>query len=119
MRECKNILQTSKVKVGCFDTKFYGFQEIRTEHDIDQLPFMGGGGTDFDVAVDAFSRRVENKIIFTDGCATMPEKAIDAIWIVFGNEKIRPKGGRVIYITEEQLRNLYFLPSYEEHRHVR
>ena len=29
LRECKNILQTSKVKVGCFDTQFYGFTEIK------------------------------------------------------------------------------------------
>ena len=29
LRECKNILHTSKVKVGCFDTKFYGFYDIR------------------------------------------------------------------------------------------
>ena len=66
-----------------------------------------GGGTDFDVAVNAFSRRVENKIIFTDGEADMPEKAIDAIWVVFGNKNINLKGGKVIYINELQLRSLY------------
>jgi len=37
----------------------------------------------------------------------MPEKAIDAIWIVFGYRNIKPKGGKVINITEEQLRKLY------------
>lgn len=31
LRECKNILQYTKLKVGCFDTEFYGFHEIRTE----------------------------------------------------------------------------------------
>jgi len=107
LRECKNIIKTSKVKVGCFDTKFYGFQEIRREKDIDTLRFQGGGGTNFNAAVNAFSRRVENKIIFTDGMADMPEKAIDAIWIVFGYRNIKPKGGKVINITEEQLRKLY------------
>ncbi|MBR1679123.1 MAG: hypothetical protein IJ704_00570, partial [Bacilli bacterium] len=84
LRECKNILQTSKVKVGCFDTQFYGFTEIKDVSDIDNLPFYGGGGTNFDVAVNAFTRRVENKIIFTDGDANMPSTPIDAIWIVFG-----------------------------------
>ena len=39
LRECKNILQTSKLKVGCFDTKFYGFHEIRTEQDIENMQF--------------------------------------------------------------------------------
>ena len=110
LRECKNILQHSKLKVGCFDTEFYGFYEIRTEEDIENMRFVGGGGTDFDVAVGAFSRRIENKIIFTDGEASMPDMPLDAIWIVFGGEKINPKGGKVIHITPEQLDRLY---SYE------
>lgn len=106
LRECKNILQTSKVKVGCFDTMFYGFTEIKNEADIDNLSFYGGGGTDFNVAVNAFTNRVENKIIFTDGCSTMPSKEVDVLWIVFGDTKISPKGGRVIYINQEQLEKL-------------
>lgn len=106
LRECKNILHTSKIKVGCFDTKFYGFVDIRNEEDIDRMQFYGGGGTDFDVAVNAFTRRVENKIIFTDGEASMPDKAIDAIWIVFGRMYGTPKGGKVIHITSEQLDRL-------------
>lgn len=106
LRECKNILQTSKVKVGCFDTQFYGFTEIKDVSDIDNLPFYGGGGTNFDVAVNAFTRRVENKIIFTDGDANMPSTSIDAIWIVFGGIKINPVGGKVIHIDDEQLERL-------------
>jgi len=109
LKECKNILKYSKIKVGCFDTKFYGFTEIRNENDIENMKFQGGGGTDFNVAVNAFSRRVENKIIFTDGWAKMPDMSINAIWIVFGNIKIKPKGGKVIYITEESLKKLYSL----------
>lgn len=70
------------------------------------MRFQGGGGTDFNVAVNAFSRRVENKIIFTDGEAPMPEKAMDAIWIGFGEDKIKPKGGKVITITRRQLERL-------------
>lgn len=107
LRECKNILQYTKLKVGCFDTRFYGFHEIRTEEDIEKMRFEGGGGTDFDVAVGAFSRRVENKIIFTDGAALMPDMPLDAIWIVFGVESINPKGGKVIHIDNEQLERLY------------
>lgn len=110
LRECKNILQTSKVKVGCFDTQFYGFTEIKDVSDIDNLKFYGGGGTNFDAAVNAFTRRVENKIIFTDGDADMPSTPIDAIWIVFGGIKINPVGGKVIHIDDEQLDRLY---SYE------
>ena len=106
LRECKNILKFSKLRVGTFDVKFYGFHEIRCMKDIENMKFLGGGGTDFNVAVNAFSRRVDNKIIFTDGYASMPRMKIDAIWIVFGIDKINPNGGKVIYITEEQLYEL-------------
>lgn len=106
LHECKNILQTSKLKVGCFDTKFYGFTEIRNASDIDNLVLTGGWGTDFNVLVNAFSKRANNKIIFTDGDAPMPSEPLDAIWIVFGDKKINPLSGRVIYIDEEQLKRL-------------
>jgi len=120
LRECKNILQTSKMKVGCFDTKFYGFAEIKDVSDIDSFPLYGGGGTDFDVAVNAFTKRVENKIIFTDGDAEMPSVPMDAIWVVFGEEKIKPLGGKVIYINEQQLERLYnYQVNDEENRRTR
>lgn len=107
LRQCKNILDCSKLKVGCFDTEFYGFVDIRTEEDIDKMEFVGGGGTDFNVAVNAFTERVPNKIIFTDGCASMPKKEIDAIWIVFSGKTIIPKGGKVIQIDKAALNKLY------------
>ena len=108
LRECKNIISTSEVKVGCFDTQFYGFQNLRRMEDIDNLNFQGGGGTNFNVAVNAFSDRVPNKIIFTDGIAPMPDKTIrNLIWVVFGDYKIHPEGGKVINITGEQLKKLY------------
>ena len=72
------------------------------------MRFPRGGGTDFNVAVNAFSSRATNKIIFTDGRSRIPEKeARGVIWIVFGNEKINPKGGKVINIQKEQLKRLY------------
>lgn len=107
LRECKNILENSRVKVGCFNTEFHGFTEIKHIEDIDNMQFPIGGGTNFDAAVKAFSRRACNKIIFTDGQAPMPKETVrNVIWIVFGNEKIKPKGGRVISITGEQLQKL-------------
>lgn len=114
LMECLNILKSSKVKVGCFDTKFYGFNDIRNKNDIEKMKFVGRGGTDFNVAINAFSNRVENKIIFTDGCADMPTKVINAIWIVFGNKKINPPGGKVIYINEEQLNKLFCITNEEK-----
>ena len=105
LKECKNILNASKIKVGCFDTRFYGFKEIKSKLDIDNMTFEGGGGTNFDVAVNAFTNRCDNKIIFTDGYANMPQKSVDAIWMVFGNIEICPPGGKVIYINEDMLTN--------------
>lgn len=111
LRECKNILKTSNVRVGCFDEKFYGFTNIKTMSDIENLQLEGRGGTDFNVAVNSFSKNATNKIIFTDGCATMPQKKADVIWIVFGGKKINPLGGKVININED---DLYKLERYEE-----
>lgn len=103
LKECKNILMCSKLKIGCFDTKFYGFTDINQPEDIDNMKFVGGGGTDFNVAVHAFTRRVDNKILFTDGEAEAPKMPLDVIWIVFGNKEINPKGGKVFYVDEEKL----------------
>ena len=108
LMECKNILKHSKLKVGCFDTKFYGFNDIRSEKDIEDMEFLGGGGTDFSVAVDAFSRRTENKIIFTDGWGKVPNKNLDIIWIVFGDKQLYPRGGKVINIPENELQKSSF-----------
>ena len=106
LRECKNILQHTNLKVGCFDTKFYGFHDIKTENDIENMQFEGYGGTDFNAAVNAFSDRAENKIIFTDGEAFMPDTPVNAIWIVFGDVEINPPGGRVIYVSQEDYEKL-------------
>ena len=107
LRECRHILPFSKMKAGCFDTIFYGFNDIRTEKDIEEMKFHGGGGTDFDAAAGAFTLRVDNRIIFTDGQAPVPDRYLKAIWVVYGDEKIEPPGGTVIYIRPEQLRSLY------------
>lgn len=106
LRECKNILQVSRIKVGQFNTQFIDFQEVRSEADIEKIKFNIGGGTDFNAAVDNFSPRAANKIVFTDGDASMPRESCRAIWVVFGGRKIQPKGGRVIEITDEALAKL-------------
>ena len=108
VRGVKGLLrQDAVVRVGCFDTRFYGFQDITTEDDIDRLDLRGAGGTDFNVAVAAFTGDAENQIIFTDGYAEMPEKPCSAVWVVYGSTTIHPKGGRVIYVR----------PSEEKEKH--
>lgn len=106
LKECLGILTYSKIKVGCFDDDFYGFQEVRNKNDIENFPLKGGGGTNFDIAVKAFSKDADNKIIFTDGLADMPNVSAKIIWVVFGKAKINPLGGKVIYINENQYEDL-------------
>ena len=110
LTECLNIAKNNKIKVGFFDTEFYGFHEIRDEEDINELKIEGGGGTDFNCAVEAFTDSCENKIIFTDGGARMPDKEVDATWIVFDYYKheINPKGGDVIYINGDEYDKLLY-----------
>ena len=95
------------VRVGCFDTQFYGFQDIHTEEDIQKLELRGFGGTNFTVAVNAFTGDAENQIIFTDGYAELPDQICDAVWVVCGNASIQPKGGRVLYMR----------PHWEKEKH--
>lgn len=33
----------------------------------------------------------------------MPKTSIDAIWVVYGDRKINPLGGKVIYIDRKKL----------------
>ena len=109
LKECKMIIQAnSKVKVGCFNTEFYGFTEIKRIEDIDNMHFPIGGGTNYNVEEESFSANVPNKVIFTDGKAKMPEKIVrNVIWVVFGNEQINSKYGTVINIKDDQLKELY------------
>lgn len=111
LKECLGILQFSKIKVGCFDINFYGFHEIRNKKDIENFPIEGGGGTAFNAAVRAFTKDADNKIIFTDGKSNMPNISMNIIWVVFGNQKINPLGGKVIYIDDKELHKLNITTS--------
>ena len=90
------------VRVGCFDTEFYGFQEVRSEKDISELEIKGAGGTNFETAVRAFTGDAETKIIFTDGYAEMPETRCDAIWLVYSDTPVDPPGGIVLYVRKPE-----------------
>ena len=104
LSETMTIIKNSETDVGFFDTKFSGFTRVRNEQDIKDIDIPSSGGTDFNAAVNAFTNRAENKIIFTDGHASMPNKYCDAIWVVVGYHppRINPPGGKVIYIQGEQ-----------------
>ena len=103
LQECKNIFDDYAIKVGCFDTRFYGFQEIQRKKDLDDFVIEGRGGTDFSTAVNSFSKKASIKIIFTDGYAKMPKVSNDVIWIVYSDLKINPPGGKVFYVDPNTL----------------
>lgn len=103
LQECKNIFDDYAIKVGCFDTNFYGFQEIQRKEDLDSFVIEGRGGTDFSTAVNSFSKKASIKIIFTDGYDEMPKDSSDVIWVIYGNAKINPPGGKVFYVDPNTL----------------
>lgn len=106
LKDCMGILRQSTIKIGCFDDEFYGFHTIRSRRELEDVPLKGGGGTNFNVAVNAFTKNADYRIIFTDGKSKMPDIEVNAIWIVYGGKVISPKGGRVINIDDEGLRQL-------------
>ena len=129
LRVLKPILKHSKLKVGCFNEKFWGMVEIKTNNDIDNFIIPAGargnsaGTEDWDLAVRSFTKRNEiNKIVFTDGypCpGTMPKEDLkreNIIWLVYGNKNFRPCCGKVINITKEQLEKINVYPEQSSKR---
>lgn len=88
LRECKNILSVSHIKVGFCDIIFYGWNEIRTYEDIDTLKITGRGGTSFENMAKSFSTNVDNKIVITDGCCTFPKDRPDILWVIINNYEL-------------------------------
>ena len=120
LRQLKPLLKQSKLRVGCFNERFWGMVDIKNERDIDNftIPREARGHSawteDWDLAVRSFTKKREiNKIVFTDGypCpGTMPKEDLkreNIIWLVYGNKDFRPCCGKVINITEKQLEQLH------------
>lgn len=108
LKQVKNILKNSKIKVGTFSNSFNGFQEVKREKDIDNLNLIIGGSTNFDAASRAFSKKRDvNKICFTDGedggDARIVEKRKDIVWICFENKNFKPDYGKVIYVSAREI----------------
>lgn len=103
LREVKAIIGNTKMKIGCFNDAFDGFIEIKDETDIDNFTITSRGGTNFDVAVDAFQSPTSVKIVFTDGYASEPKSFCEAIWIVYSDAKIHPPGGFVYNVDPNKI----------------
>lgn len=119
LRMLKPLLKESKLKVGCFNEKFWGMIEIKTTTDIDNFIIPEGARghsrwtEDWDLAVRSFTKKKKiNKIVFTDGKpepGTMPKSDLkneNVIWLVYGNKNFKPCCGKVIQINTNQLRQM-------------
>lgn len=119
LRMLKPLLKESKLRVGCFNEKYWGMVEVKTNRDIDNFVIpQGARGSsawteDWDLAVRSFTKKREiNKIVFTDGdpCpGTMPKddlKNENIIWLVYGNKNFKPCCGKVINLTERDINKI-------------
>ncbi len=104
LRECKTVLQVSRLRIAFFDQEVYDFMEIRTPMDIDKLKIKGGGGTNFTKASKAFSSDCDNKIIFTDGMGYCSNPPKDIVWVLFSDYDMLPKNLKKIRVDEKSLR---------------
>ena len=111
LHQLRPLLKHTTFKVGCFDSEFYGFTEIKKSSDIDSFRIVSSKDWEnFDNAVRQFSKKTEvNKIIFTDGGnppGYMPQqdlKKMNVIWIVFYNREFKPCCGKVIHVELNEL----------------
>jgi len=104
LSECKNIFDDFEIKIGCFDTKFYGFHTIKKKEELDIFEIEGRGATKFDVAIKSFSKNASLKIIFTDGYDNVSLNSKDVIWIIYGNTNFKPQGGQVFFVDPYSLK---------------
>lgn len=104
LREVKSIVGNAKIRIACFNTKVDEFVDINDETDIDNFVITSQGGTDFEVAVKGFQSPTSTKIVFTDGGAVNPTSFCEAIWIVYGTNKIEPPGGFVYNVDEKDFK---------------
>ena len=94
-----------KLDLWTFDTSVYGYEKFTGDNmdDIMSYDCKGGGGTDFDANWEFMKdQQIEPKkfIMFTDGypCGSWgDEDYCDTLFIIHGNESIKPPFGQVAY----------------------
>ncbi len=114
--QCQYLLPYTQLRVGWFNDKFYGWHEIKSLEDIEKN--LGtfdkwGGATDFNIPFDTFSEDADKKVIFTGVYGSnwhirghIPDRSLDAIWLVYSGYEIHPKGGIVKEVPIEIIENM-------------
>ena len=113
LSEVRGIMEQFKdfrIKVWCFDTKVYNYQEF-TPQNIDEFEnyaITGGGGTDFDANWEFMKEneiQPERFIMFTDGYpwdSWGDPDYCDTVFIIHGNEDIKPPFGNYAYYDKNK-----------------
>lgn len=100
MREIKNVLQPSVMRIVSFDTCIREDLVFTETDEITHIEFTGGGGTDFDDVVKLLREdQPEIAIVFTDLEFSMPNLSgidTDMIWVNTGTETRSVPNGVVI-----------------------
>lgn len=110
--QLKPLLRESKMEVGCFDHRFFGFTTIKSKKDIDNFKIEGRGCTDFNLALKSFSTEKDiHRIIFTDGFDIVTDneynrKLKNVIWLVWENKHFKPCVGKVIFIDVNKMQSI-------------
>lgn len=91
-----------RIRIACFDTKVYNFEEFTSDNmeRIEEYKLAGGGGTDFDCIFDYLKNNdicPTKLIVFTDGypCGSWgDENYCDTVWIIHGDPNPNPPFGQ-------------------------
>lgn len=113
LRQLKQLIKDTKLRVGCFSYFVYDFVEIKKVQDIDTFKIEGRSSTNFNGAAQAFTWKGAdaqnlNRIIFTDGeddFTLTDKKYKNLIWIIYDNPDFKTDYGRVIHINSEDIMN--------------
>ena len=115
LNQLKPLVNKTDLKVGFFDIKFYGFNEINNVSDLDNLKLQGGLGTDINCAIDALTKGDKvNKIIFTDGLYYDDIKDKEKFkndqnltWIIFDEQTFNAPFGKTIFADSKKIIQQY------------
>ncbi len=113
LRQLKQLIKDTKLRVGCFSYFVYDFVEIKKVQDIDTFKIEGRSSTNFNGAAQAFTWKGAdaqnlNRIIFIDGeddFTLTDKKYKNLIWIIYDNPDFKTDYGRVIHVNSEDIMN--------------
>ena len=97
------MLNPKEVGVYQFDHELQGSHVVRSVRDIIKLPFLGGGGTRPQAAIDEFSKnKAKALIMLTDGYFSkrpLKDPKRPVIWVIYDNPNFTAPFGKIVHIN--------------------